>query len=243
MPRCNRIMLLIWTCFVGFSFQFGQSAFLGNTTGAANPMSIKENVWASLGTALFVAFVSNLGWRFYEYQKEIMSTWDGIEDMSLSDFENAYGDEARKIGRIGRKGCCALSHEGCGAWEKPITEKEFVDFKETTLMLQGKKTPKVWKMIMLPIIDISFMFLGFVSQLYIWPGNTSVQPSFGEYFLNSYLAPILIGWGQMFATIIVLYFLKLYVCERCCRKKKGEEALLQDPDDSRTPTQEEEGGV
>ena len=113
------------------------------------------------------------------------------------------------------------------------------------LTLRLSLSHQMWKLIFIPFSVVFFIFFGFVAQWLsqLFGESPTTKLSLGEYLLNSFLVPILIGWGQMIATIIVLYFLKLYACERCCHKKKGEGALLQDPDDSRTPAQEGEGGV
>ena len=64
-----------------------------------------------------------------------------------------------------------------------------------------------------------------------------------HFLLNSIVIPMAIAWGQMLATVIVMYFLKMYVCAQCCRKKKGKGALLQNPAGSYFPsTQEGEAG-
>ena len=235
----------------------------GNSTGGG---TTADNINASLAIpfAFLGVFYANWASRKYEKQKEQMASWGDVENMSLSDFENAFGDEAKNVMRLGWKGCCGCSnprHGACvGAWDRPITEGEFTEVKEAVRLLQGK--PKMWKMVMLPFLSMFYVFMAWLMTilLKIMIGFGGVVP-FGDFILNSFLIPILIGWGQLLATIIVLYFLKLYVCKQCCRRKTDDEALLQDPAGSyippthggeaglgeqtmtRDPTQEAEGEV
>ena len=184
-----------------------------------------DDIYASITPFLAILGVFYANWtsRKLERNKEKMSSWGDVENMSLSEFETKFGDEARICIRLGWKGCCGCSnprHGACiGAWERPITEKEFEgEVKEAVRVLRGK--PTMWKMVILPFLSLviileAFLFSVIMKFLVGWKGFLPL----GDFLLNTFLKAILIGWGQVLATVIVLYFLKMYVCKRCCRKK------------------------
>ena len=78
----------------------------------------------------------------------------------------------------------------------------------------------MWKMVILPFLSLVIILEAFLISVIMkflvgWKGFLPL----GDFLLNTFLKAILIGWGQVLATVIVLYFLKMYVCKRCCRKK------------------------